>query len=546
MRSVSSARVSEESPPTSCTASRRNAPAAPGIVEIEPQVSCTRRSTLKPTTYSRCCIRGIRRSRLAILTLPATAPIAGSANGATSCATVSGWKIVSPSIMTMRSCFAAGHAAVERLGLAGVGLPHDAHAGQGEVLEQVGGAVGGAVVDHHDLEGMVVGEDRADGRLDVLGLVVGGHDHRHGVGHRLAPRERRVATTLRVPAGHHQHHDQPGDHQAADADQRDLHQGDDALGDADRGQQALPHHAVAGRRGLPVGAEARGVAHGGEPVPLGLQLRDQPVEGGDGLRAVAAGVVQQHRRARAVLRGRVADDRVDAGALPVLAVDVGEHRDVALAAGGEDGAVARVVEGVRGRGERRAHEVGGDAGRAGDRQLGVGDLAVAAQVGHAGEVGVGEGVDADLGARRDDPLGHVGVPGDHRADDEERAGHPVALQYLEDLRGPHRVGAVVEREGDGAVGQSARAHRVGAGVDDRAAGADRRRHGVVALGARARASLPMQELTRPETVSTVSTISTRTPVIVQMPHRRLGAVDRVLLVVTMRHPLPPHRDTTVS
>ena len=65
-------------------------------------------------------------------------------------------------------------------------------------------------------------------------------------------------------------------------------------------------------------------------------------------------------------------------------------------------------------------------------------------------------------------------------------------------------------------------------------------------GARAWASLPMLELTRPETVRTVSTIRTRTPVIVQMPHRRFGAVDRVRLFVTMRHPLPPHRDTTVS
>jgi hypothetical protein len=44
-----------------------------------------------------------------------------------------------------------------------------------------------------------------------------------------------------------------------------------------------------------------------------LQLRDQPVERGDGLGPLAAGVAQQDDAARPV-RGRgVADDRVDAG-----------------------------------------------------------------------------------------------------------------------------------------------------------------------------------------------------------------------------------------
>ena len=52
-----------------------------------------------------------------------------------------------------------------------------------------------------------------------------------------------------------------------------------------------------------MGAESRGVADGGEPVALGLELRDQPVEGGDGLRAVAAGVRSADPGATIVLAG---------------------------------------------------------------------------------------------------------------------------------------------------------------------------------------------------------------------------------------------------
>ena len=62
----------------------------------------------------------------------------------------------------------------------------------------------------------------------------------------------------------------------------------------------------------------------GEPVSALLHLRDEPVEGGDGLRPVAAGVVQQHDRAGVALRRGVAHDRVDAGPRPVPAVGVVE------------------------------------------------------------------------------------------------------------------------------------------------------------------------------------------------------------------------------
>ncbi len=117
VRSVSSASVSVDMPPTCSSALRRNAPPAPGTVMIEPVTSCTRRSMLKPTTYSMCCIRPMSSSRLAILTLPATAPTVGSAKGWASRRTVSGSNTVSPSIMMMISCLAARMPAFSALGL---------------------------------------------------------------------------------------------------------------------------------------------------------------------------------------------------------------------------------------------------------------------------------------------------------------------------------------------------------------------------------------------------------------------------------------------
>ena len=117
VRSVSSASVSVDRPPTSRSALRRNAPPAPGTVAIEPVSSCTRRSMLNPMTYSMCCMRPMSSSRFAILTLPATPPIAGSAKGWASRRTVSGSKTVSPSIMMMRSWPAARIPVFNALGL---------------------------------------------------------------------------------------------------------------------------------------------------------------------------------------------------------------------------------------------------------------------------------------------------------------------------------------------------------------------------------------------------------------------------------------------
>ncbi len=101
--SVSSARVSSLMPPTASTASRRNAPIAPGMVGMQRSRSYMRRSRLKPITYSMCCQAPMIVLRLPTLALPATAPTSGSAKGCTNCRTVSGSKTVSPSIITTMS-----------------------------------------------------------------------------------------------------------------------------------------------------------------------------------------------------------------------------------------------------------------------------------------------------------------------------------------------------------------------------------------------------------------------------------------------------------
>ena len=80
---------------------------------------------LNPTTYSMCCIRPMSSSRFAILTLPATAPIVGSANGWASSRTVSGSNTVSPSIMMMMSVLAARMPAFFCRSTRTLGIPRD-------------------------------------------------------------------------------------------------------------------------------------------------------------------------------------------------------------------------------------------------------------------------------------------------------------------------------------------------------------------------------------------------------------------------------------
>ncbi len=252
---------------------------------------------------------------------------------------------------------------------------------------------------------------------------------------------------------------QHGEHPAAAAQQPD--QG-----------QALP--VVAGPGRVHRVRQADGLADGGEAETPALQGGQHAVEGGDGLRAVAARVVhQQDLPLVAGPGGGRPDDLGHARAAPVLAVPGGEHRQVALPPGLLDGGPAGVVHGLGGGRVRRPQQRTGDVGHPGQGQLRLAQLQGAAPGGRGAEVGVGEGVDADLVALGDDPADQLRVGGGLGADHEEGGVDAGPAQHVEDLRGPARVGAVVEGERDraglgrGRTGLPARA------VDHRAAGADR-------------------------------------------------------------------------
>ena len=118
---MSSASVSSLIPPTSARAARRNAPIAPGTVGMQRIASYSRRSRLKPITYSMCCQVATSVRRLPTLTLPATAPTDGSPNGCTNFRIESRSKIVSPSTVTIRSCLASAIPVLRALDLPPLG-----------------------------------------------------------------------------------------------------------------------------------------------------------------------------------------------------------------------------------------------------------------------------------------------------------------------------------------------------------------------------------------------------------------------------------------
>ena len=120
-------------------------------------MSNMRRSRLKPITYSRCCQRPSSPRRLATLVLPLTAPTRGSANGCTRRPTASGSK--HRVAVDQHQQVAAGVPrcpALSAAGLPALGCADHPYAGQAEPAHDVGGAVGGAVVDDDDLDPRVV------------------------------------------------------------------------------------------------------------------------------------------------------------------------------------------------------------------------------------------------------------------------------------------------------------------------------------------------------------------------------------------------------
>ena len=173
--------------------------------------------------------------------------------------------------------------------------------------------------------------------------------------------------------------------------------------------------------------------------------------------------------AAAAARRRCLDDRIDTGAFPVPAVDVAQHGDVALRAEFAQDLTLVVLQRRRRRRVRRPDEVARLPGGSGDRQLGLAQLVAPASRRDVDEIGVAERVDPDLGPGCPDPADQFGVFGRVRAEHEERRGHAVALQDVEDPGSPLRVGPVVERQRDGPVGHGQGSELAVRPVQDRAA-----------------------------------------------------------------------------
>jgi len=377
-----------------------------------------------------------------------------------------------------------GDTGVEGGRLAGVGLaqqpdPRVVHGGH-----DGGRPVGGPVVDDDDLQvGVVAPGQGADGAGDADLLVVGGDDDAHR-GERRTRGGR--PDEPHVPAGQQGHHEASDHGQDTDEDQEDGEEPGDRRRQVEGQQQgqALEPDRPPDRLHRRPRRQPGQTRHRREGVALALQLRDQPVDGLDGLMAVTAPVVEEDDPALAGRRCAAGDDGPRPRLAPVLRVLRGEDQEVAEApgpagggqlGGGEVGDVRRVGE---------AQEVGADPGRPGQGALGEAQLDGGPGGRHRPQVGVGEGVGPDLVAGGQFGPDEFGMSGRLRPHDEEGGRDAVAAQDVEDLRRPLRVGAVVEGEGHRLVGQRRRAELRAGEVEDgagggepgrRAAGRNRRR-----------------------------------------------------------------------
>ena len=150
--------------------------------------------------------------------------------------------------------------------------------------------------------------------------------------------------------------------------------------------------------------------------------------------------------------------RATPGRRPVRGVEAGEHHEVAVPARPLGRLPVRRGQRVRLGGIRHPQQARADAGRAGQRVLGEGELEVLPPS-RRGEVGVRVGVRADFVAVAQLLPHQPRVAGHVRAHQEERPGYPVMPQDRQYLRRPRRVRAVVEGQGHG-PGR----HRVAAGA----------------------------------------------------------------------------------
>ena len=258
--------------------------------------SNSRRSRLKPTTYSMCCQRPSSPPRLTTLALPDTAPTRGIREGLHQ----------PPDRVRLEDRVTVDHhqqverggrdAGVERGRLARVGCRMTRTPGRRR--DSTRSAVPSVEPSSTtiDLDRVVGGRAASARRPRCRRLVVRRHDDADRLGHRRAPRLprrrtcRRAAITHGSGAQHAQHArrvQQPAEH------------GQHAVARASAPISARPSQWSRGARraigrGMPTASltVANGEAAGG-------QLRQQPVERGDGLRAVAAAVVHEQDLARA-------------------------------------------------------------------------------------------------------------------------------------------------------------------------------------------------------------------------------------------------------
>ncbi len=194
-----------------------------------------------------------------------------------------------------------------------------------------------------------------------------------------------------------------------------------------------------------VAVRAEGFDEDGERVDGGLAVASAVVEKDDG--AARPGAL--------VLCSDLAEDAVGdllrglAGVLvPVVGVDFVADDDVAEALDTVDGSGLVVGVGFLVDGVRRTEVEGLDAELGGEEALGKVELKVSLAFGDFADVGVSEGVVADLVTFTVDALHDADVLLGFFADHEEGALDVVLLEDVEDLRGPVGIGAVVEGERD--------------------------------------------------------------------------------------------------
>ena len=354
---------------------------------------------------------------------------------------------------------------VQRVRFAGVWLgQHHDPAGRDLILE--GGArdlqsrVRGTIVDDNHAKVLVIGiQDRTDGALDDLCLIVGGDEHGHrwlvaGIEVALAPME--AVEDGQSPDQHQAPAHQHVAHEENENDER----GDDS--EHAEGKSVDPGGpAFIGRNGRHdfSACLAQQIGNRNDLVTPGPQAVDHHAQRLDGLAAVTTAIVQQDDVSTAEiggLTGRQVGQHVGHNVIcgapriivPVVGVDLVSHRDKAHVLRELQG--ADLVGGIRLLVNRigRTEEHGLDSQLAFEQPLGEIQFLLEVALGNVADIGMGEGVVPDFVAFLVNALGNAGILFNFQPDEEEGGLDVFFFQYVENLGSPGRVGAVVEGDGN--------------------------------------------------------------------------------------------------